>query len=176
MIEVLTTATSPSCRPPASRCLGLASMGIAFGQCHQRAPSQQLDTIAEACTWIIIGILAIFLVEFVLQLLLFGPRWLLHWGHAIDVVVVSVSFVLELVLKSTGAEELVGLLVFVRLWRLARVVYTSRQLGEMEHGRDVEHLLQHIEKLQQELRASQGEAAQLRRRLEGVTDTGGMQR
>ncbi len=151
----------------------MADLGIVLGQCHKEEPSEQLEAITQAFAWVSIGILAAFLAEFCLQLLLFGPRWLLAWGHAIDVTVVSVSFVLALVLKSTQLEVLVGLLVFARLWRLARVVYTSGQLDELEHENKLEQLQLHNEELQKELQASQGEAAQLRRRL-GATDTEAM--
>ncbi|KAG0165796.1 hypothetical protein DFQ28_008370 [Apophysomyces sp. BC1034] len=71
------------------------------------------------------GITSLFLLELVLCLVAFGPKYWFpgwpHWKlHVFDLIVVLTTFTLDVVLH--GKErEVVGLLIVLRLWRIVKV-------------------------------------------------------
>ncbi|KAI7868320.1 hypothetical protein BDF14DRAFT_582089 [Spinellus fusiger] len=79
--------------------------------------------MAEVMT---VFITCLFVMECVLNMVAFGPRYYLpgwsHWKlHVFDILVVGSTFVLEVVLH--GKErEISGLLILFRLWRIVKVV------------------------------------------------------
>ncbi|NXA37428.1 HVCN1 protein, partial [Eudromia elegans] len=68
-------------------------------------------------------ILTIFLVEIGFKIFLYGREFFHHKFEVLDGVVVVVSFILDIVLLFREHEfEAVGLLILLRLWRVARIV------------------------------------------------------
>lgn len=77
-----------------------------------------------------ITILALFMMEITFKLFVFRLEFFHHKFEILDAVVVVVSFVLDVVLLFQEHEfEALGLLILLRLWRVARIINgTSRAL------------------------------------------------
>nr|XP_013028719.2 voltage-gated hydrogen channel 1 [Anser cygnoides]XP_013028720.2 voltage-gated hydrogen channel 1 [Anser cygnoides] len=70
-----------------------------------------------------LSILTIFLVEVGFKVFVYGQEFFHHKFEVLDGVVVIVSFILDLVLLFREHEfEAVGLLILLRLWRVARII------------------------------------------------------
>lgn len=70
-----------------------------------------------------LSILTIFLVEVGFKVFVYGREFFHHKFEVLDGVVVIVSFILDLVLLFREHEfEAVGLLILLRLWRVARII------------------------------------------------------
>ncbi|XP_005403219.2 PREDICTED: voltage-gated hydrogen channel 1 isoform X2 [Chinchilla lanigera] len=70
-----------------------------------------------------IAILAFFMVEIFLKIFVFRLEFFHHKFEILDTVVVVVSFVLDIVLLFQEHEfEALGLLILLRLWRVARII------------------------------------------------------
>ncbi|XP_065595308.1 voltage-gated hydrogen channel 1 [Cyrtonyx montezumae] len=70
-----------------------------------------------------LSILTIFLVEVGFKIFVYGREFFHHKFEVLDSVVVVVSFILDLVLLFREHEfEAVGLLILLRLWRVARII------------------------------------------------------
>jgi hypothetical protein len=63
-----------------------------------------------------------------IQLLCFGFKWLKRFSHIFDATIVIASLVLELVLRSSQYEDVVGLLIVFRLWRIVRVLHAAEEV------------------------------------------------
>lgn len=73
-----------------------------------------------------VAILCIFLVEQLLHLLAFGWQFFTHFWMVSDLFVVSISLICETALEDwadNGAEDSVGLLVALRLWKLSAFTF-----------------------------------------------------
>ncbi|CAG8768981.1 14215_t:CDS:1 [Racocetra persica] len=88
---------------------------------------QEEHWIIETLTVIAFGINAIFLLEIILNFIVFGlayftkgPHWVLH---IFDAILVFATFILEVSLHGKQ-REVVGLLIIFRFWRLIKVVGT----------------------------------------------------
>ncbi|NXK55641.1 HVCN1 protein, partial [Chauna torquata] len=70
-----------------------------------------------------LSILTIFLVEVGFKVFVYGREFFRHKFEVLDSIVVIVSFILDLVLLFREHEfEAVGLLILLRLWRVARII------------------------------------------------------
>lgn len=70
-----------------------------------------------------IAILCLFLIEIITKVAVFRLHFFKHKLEVFDAVVVVVSFVLDIVyIDNDGLETGIGLLIIVRLWRVARIV------------------------------------------------------
>lgn len=70
-----------------------------------------------------LSILTIFLVEVGFKIFVYGREFFHHKFEVLDGVVVIVSFILDIVLLFREHEfEAVGLLILLRLWRVARII------------------------------------------------------
>ncbi|NXL90507.1 HVCN1 protein, partial [Alectura lathami] len=70
-----------------------------------------------------LSILTIFLVEVGFKIFVYGREFFHHKFEVLDAIVVVVSFILDLVLLFREHEfEAVGLLILLRLWRVARII------------------------------------------------------
>ncbi|KAK6544838.1 hypothetical protein TWF694_001519 [Orbilia ellipsospora] len=100
----------------------------------------------------------VFLAELFVTLLAFGLRYLKRWMHAIDAAVIVLGFLVDVVLKNGVVEEIAGLVVVLRLWRLIKIaeecVVEAYQEAEEEMGQLKERVEQ-LEKENDELRAAQ---------------------
>ena len=73
--------------------------------------------------YISIGILGIFMIEITVKLFAFRLDFFKSKMEVFDAIIVVVSFVLDIVYASAeGIESAVGLLVILRLWRVARIL------------------------------------------------------
>ncbi|KAF9931559.1 hypothetical protein FBU30_009944 [Linnemannia zychae] len=102
-----------------------------------------------------LSIVSVFMLEILLKLFAFGPRyyWIgtRHWFlHVVDAVIIIMSFMLEIFLK--GAEqELSSLLIVFRLWRVIKLTGTVA-LEVTEHDQaHVEILERKVQSLEREL-------------------------
>lgn len=108
--------------------------------------------VTETLIILSIVILSIFIFELILQMWVFGFKK--YWRslmHAVDFIVVVVSFSFETVIISVDQdrewENIVGLLVFVRLWRVIRVMQVTSEAFELAHEEDVENLMFEIQEI-----------------------------
>ncbi|KAG0021582.1 hypothetical protein BGZ81_008852 [Podila clonocystis] len=100
-----------------------------------------------------LAIVSMFMVEILMKLFAFGPRYFWHgtphWVlHVFDAVVIMTSFVLEIVLRGVS-QELSSLLIIFRLWRVVKLTGTVAievSNHEQEHARLLEVRVQELEK------------------------------
>lgn len=71
--------------------------------------------------WISVAILCIFLTELAILFLCYLWRFFLHLFYVIDAAVVITSLLLELLLPK--GEDVVGVIIIFRFWRLMRVLH-----------------------------------------------------
>lgn len=70
-----------------------------------------------------IAILTFFMIEIFLKLFVFLWEFFHHKFEILDAIIVVVSFVLDIVLLFREHEfEALGLLILLRLWRVARII------------------------------------------------------
>ncbi|KAF9964279.1 hypothetical protein BGZ70_006681 [Mortierella alpina] len=115
-----------------------------------------------------LAIISIFMLEVLLKVFAFGPRY--FWRgiphgilHLVDAAIIITSFVLELILK--GAEqELTNLLIIFRLWRVIKLTGTVA-IEVSEHDQLRAAILQdRVHSLEEELEESRARI----RRLEAI--------
>ncbi|EPS43358.1 hypothetical protein H072_2679 [Dactylellina haptotyla CBS 200.50] len=98
----------------------------------------------------------VFLAELFVTLVAFGLRYLKQWIHAIDAAVITLGFLVGVVLKNGVVEEVAGLVVVLRLWRLIKIaeecVVEAYQESDEEMGR-LKTRVEQLEKENSELRA-----------------------
>ncbi|XP_027713180.1 voltage-gated hydrogen channel 1-like isoform X2 [Vombatus ursinus] len=74
-----------------------------------------------------IAILTFFMIEIVVKLYVFHKEFFSHKCEILDVVVVIVSFALDIAVLFCGHEfDAFGLLILLRLWRVARIMNRTR--------------------------------------------------
>ncbi|KAJ3194454.1 Voltage-gated hydrogen channel 1 [Irineochytrium annulatum] len=97
------------------------------------------------------GILVLFIVEILLRFYVFGSRYFTSSGlHFFDASVVILSLVLDLTLKG-WAEEIFGLLILLRGWRVVRVIDGVAMTLTEEDEAEIKKLRQKVKQLEQEL-------------------------
>ncbi|KAJ7172582.1 hypothetical protein C8R46DRAFT_156237 [Mycena filopes] len=112
-----------------------------------------------------LGITAFFLLEIPCTLWALGPRFYNPWGrvphaalHLFDAFIIVTTFILEVILKGKE-QELAGLLIILRLWRLVKLVggvsVGVGELGEEDAARaaDAESQVEALKKENADLRA-----------------------
>ncbi|KAJ6547461.1 hypothetical protein B0H19DRAFT_269257 [Mycena capillaripes] len=107
----------------------LADLGYAFLHESCTPPAGPgAPTWLSVLSHISLGITAFFLVEIPITLWALGPRFYNPWSgvphavlHLFDAFIIITTFVLEIVLKGRE-QELAGLLIILRLWRLVKLV------------------------------------------------------
>ena len=108
-------------------------------------------------------ILAGFLVENLLRLVVMGCTFYLqHWLHLFDLAVVSTSFFVTIFLHG-ALEEVVALFIFLRLWRVMRIVDSVAMTLEDKADKHkqmknqlIKQLKQHIRELEDNAKQGQG--------------------
>ncbi|KAF9429908.1 hypothetical protein BGZ94_009023 [Podila epigama] len=112
-----------------------------------------------------LAIVSLFMVEILLKLFAFGPRYFWrgtpHWVlHLVDAVIIFTSFMLEIFLH--GAEqELSSLIIIFRLWRVVKLTGTVA-VEVSTHGQGQVMLLEsRIRELEQELHEAKNRCEQL---------------
>jgi hypothetical protein len=93
-------------------------------RCEDRHKPMWLEVLGH----ISLGITCAFLLEIVLSLFAFGPKFYNPFGgfplaplHLFDAIVIIATFVLELVLRGKE-EEFAALLIVLRFWRIVKLV------------------------------------------------------
>ncbi|XP_043820016.1 voltage-gated hydrogen channel 1 [Dromiciops gliroides] len=78
---------------------------------------------AKVFHFLSIAILTFFMIEIALKLYVFQKEFFYHKFEILDAVIVIISFVLDMVLLfQEHAFEALGLLILLRLWRVARII------------------------------------------------------
>ncbi|XP_074153562.1 voltage-gated hydrogen channel 1 [Sminthopsis crassicaudata] len=78
---------------------------------------------ARVFHYLSIAILSFFMIEIALKLYVFQKEFFYHKFEILDAVIVIISFVLDIVLLfQEHAFEALGLLILLRLWRVARII------------------------------------------------------
>ncbi|KAK7470157.1 hypothetical protein VKT23_001595 [Stygiomarasmius scandens] len=139
------------------------------------AGSVDLEKVLEILSHISLAITTLFLIEIPLHIFAFGfnyynpfPGGVPHASfHLFDLIVIVVTFVLEVVLRG-GERELAGLLIVFRLWRLVKLVggiaVGTNELGE----EDTQELMKELEDTKKNLSETLEENQRLRARLTGL--------
>ncbi|XP_063081678.1 voltage-gated hydrogen channel 1 isoform X1 [Cavia porcellus] len=78
---------------------------------------------AKVFHWMSIAILAFFMIEISFKIFVFRLEFFHHKFEILDTVVVVISFILDIVLLFQEHQfEALGLLILLRLWRVARII------------------------------------------------------
>ncbi|KAI8477021.1 MAG: hypothetical protein J3K34DRAFT_463380 [Monoraphidium minutum] len=150
-------------------------LGFMLAHCPEPHLKEPVEEMLEAFTWISIGILSIFVLEFAGQVICFGFGWFKKPANALDVTVVVLSLILEIVLRQSELREVVALLIVFRLWRLVRVIHATEEILHIEHEKKGEAALEELagtkkalEGATKELEGAKADLAGALRELEGV--------
>lgn len=121
--------------------LTAAALGVTVTHCQLEHVPEVVEHAMTGLEYASIAILCVFQLEFLTCLWTFGLGWLTSAGHVVDVVVVTVSLVLDCVEKgmhhAEGVQEVVALIIMGRLWRLAHVVHSTAEA--VEEGVEIGH-------------------------------------
>ncbi|KAG0967714.1 hypothetical protein G6F31_003528 [Rhizopus arrhizus] len=115
-------------------------------------------------------ICVVFLLEIILSLIAFGPKYYLpgwpHWKlHVFDATVVITTFILEFILK--GKErEVAGLLIVFRLWRIVKVIEAVILSISYTHEEELDRLKESYAKLEDKLKIEQQKNTELQQQLQ----------
>ena len=91
-------------------------------QCHDDAHHEE-PVALHILAIITLMILSIFLLEIVLKLCCFGYQYYTkHFLHAFDAMVIIVAFLITAITHQTEAEEIAGVLIVFRFWRVIRII------------------------------------------------------
>ncbi|KAJ3053572.1 hypothetical protein HK097_003949 [Rhizophlyctis rosea] len=105
------------------------------------------NTLAHIST----AILCLFNIEIALHLIAFGPRYFTHsLLHLFDAIVVITSLALDLALRGKE-QEVAGLLIVLRSWRLVRVVDGVAMTLEDQYRGKLRRLKEENKRLREEL-------------------------
>lgn len=112
---------------------------------HGENSSQKLRDLELAETilhWISVSILALFTLELAMMLLIFGKYFFMHILYVIDFVVVSISLGLEVGFYGRPElQDVVGVLIFIRLWRLVRAGHGIMSIQAEKQGEKIHKLI-----------------------------------
>nr|KAG5685734.1 hypothetical protein BaRGS_015056 [Batillaria attramentaria] len=98
-----------------------------------RLEGSHQETVPEVLHYCSIFILSLFLIEIGLRIFVMRLSFFTHKLELFDAVVVIVSFVLDVVFRNRqDAASGVGLLVILRLWRVARILNAHGALSRFE--------------------------------------------
>ncbi|KAF7338379.1 hypothetical protein MVEN_02063600 [Mycena venus] len=149
----------------------LADLGYAFLHENCTPPAGPGAPVwLSVLSHISLGITSVFLIEIPITLWAVGPRFYNPYGgvphaalHLFDAFIIVMTFVLEVVLKGRE-QELAGLLIILRLWRLVKLVggvsVGVGEIGEQDAIRAAE--------AEEQVEALKKENAELRARLEAA--------
>lgn len=70
-----------------------------------------------------IALLGVFLVEVTLKIYAYGRTFFQNIEEMIDAVIIIVSFVLDLIFIDNSLLKFLGVIIFLRLWRILRIVH-----------------------------------------------------
>ncbi|RKP34860.1 hypothetical protein BJ085DRAFT_34527 [Dimargaris cristalligena] len=122
--------------------------------------------ILKGISW---AILAVFIVECIAKLLVFGWSYYLlgkdGWVHSLDALIIWVSLIVEVCLH--GRErELASLLIVLRLWRIVRIMDGVALSVKMSAERDVHRLEGELAALKHDMNQLRASNTRLARELQ----------
>ncbi|KAH9389996.1 Voltage-gated hydrogen channel 1 [Tyrophagus putrescentiae] len=99
-----------------------------------------LETIEKILHFTSIGLLGLFVVEVILKLIAFGVHFFYKFEELIDAIIIIISFVLDIVFINNEFLKFMGVLIFLRLWRIVRIVHAiiTAVMTPMEHKIEIE--------------------------------------
>eukprot|EP01084_Bolivina_argentea_P103077 184659_1 len=112
-----------------------------------------IEEAIHELVYVSISILGVFLIELSLQMYAFGIKeWASECLHVFDFIIVSTTFILEIVMHGNErVESMVGLLIVFRLWRLVRVIHVTTEALDLQHESELHELKEKCKHLQQQL-------------------------
>ncbi|EOD09870.1 voltage-gated H+ channel [Emiliania huxleyi CCMP1516] len=110
-----------------------------------------VHTAHAVLTWASVAILSLFEIELLTLLAASGLRdFFSNVYYVLDIVIVSASLVLECVFYNTaGLSDLIGLVMFLRLWRLLRIGHAM--FASTERASSTDNLKEVVRELRAEL-------------------------
>jgi len=123
--------------------------------------------------WCTVAILVAFEIELVLLMYLLGMKQFFHhYIYVVDLFIVTISLVLELIFKlakNSVMEVLPGILIIFRLWRFVRIGHGLVASTYELQDHKMELALEHIEELENRLRAHENNLPQRHKLLRKET-------
>ena len=102
------------------------------------------EIILEILPIVSIILLILFEIELSLQIYAFGFKFFKKILHTIDVFIVTITLILEIIfhfiIRDREAEFIASLTVFMRLWRLVRVLQVTREAIDLKNESKFENL------------------------------------
>eukprot|EP00187_Rhodella_violacea_P007968 CAMPEP_0174892840 /NCGR_PEP_ID=MMETSP0167-20121228/7740_1 /TAXON_ID=38298 /ORGANISM="Rhodella maculata, Strain CCMP736" /LENGTH=291 /DNA_ID=CAMNT_0016131453 /DNA_START=100 /DNA_END=975 /DNA_ORIENTATION=+ len=112
-----------------------------------------VHTAEDVLFGLTITILSTFMVELNVEMIALGPCvFFRQFFFLLDYVIITVSLALEIVLHSLSddsVQALVGLLVFVRIWRFVRIGHGIAEITNEVVHKDHEKVISYTEKLEE---------------------------
>lgn len=128
------------------------------------------ETTLTVLRWLSTSVLCLFAVEILLRLVCFG--WRYYWRsklHMFDASVVIISLVLQLSLEGIS-QEIAGLLIFLRFWRVIRLVDNAVFVAVLHSEQEFEGkksvMEKRIDELTKELYCEKKEVERLKMELD----------
>jgi uncharacterized membrane protein len=103
-------------------------------------------------------ITCLFTVETLVHLLVAFKRYIRSKLHVADMIVIFISFSLELGFRNTNYQEVTSVFVLFRLWRLVRIVHASAELTEIGIHNKIQRYKEHVKELEELLGKHQAES------------------
>lgn len=85
--------------------------------------SQVHNFIPQILRFISIGIVGLFIIEVILKSIILKKEYFTKKEEILDILIIAVTFALQVAfLKDEGLRSGVGLLIFLRLWRVTKII------------------------------------------------------
>ncbi|KAK4164475.1 hypothetical protein QBC43DRAFT_317534 [Cladorrhinum sp. PSN259] len=96
----------------------------------------------------------LFMAELGTSIWAFGLQFFKEWFHCLDAAVIVISFVVDVFVRGV-VEEIVSIVIVLRLWRLVKIVQEV-SVGAAERMEELEGRVEELERECEELRSSRG--------------------
>ena len=114
-----------------------------------------LDRVLHVLPVISIILLSIFEIELMLNIYAFGCKYLKRFLHLFDVIIVTITLILEIIfhyiIEDTDVEVIVSLTIILRLWRLVRVLHVTTEAIDVHNESKFHNYKDKIKQLTYEL-------------------------
>jgi hypothetical protein len=152
---------------PRSVCYLLSLQLFAYQSCRQHTGGEKYEepsgerTAEDVLRIASIVILSIFCAETLAKLIVQGLKYYLHHLiHLFDAIVIFTSFIVTLVL--TGPlEEVVALFIFLRLWRVFRIIDGVAVSFEAEHEKKHRRMEMQQVQLEEKIKQLEGKLKEM---------------
>ncbi|KAF2142330.1 uncharacterized protein K452DRAFT_248962 [Aplosporella prunicola CBS 121167] len=138
----------------------IADFVIELFTCEKKGPNSRWNEALDALGWVSLVFSCLFMIELLAAIWAFGLQYFNSKFHVFDALVITASFVLDVVLHGT-LEEVASLVILLRLWRVFKII-EELSVGAQEKTEGLEAKVKELEKeneeLKEELRIFRGEA------------------